>query len=192
MPKGSSQATQQYNTANSNEGTFSNRGTSAYNAMMPELTSEATNPKGLSPSEMATANTANQQSVGGAVGGATSLGNLESGRTRNAGGFAGALDSASRAGSRQLSNDTLKTQQMSNELAESKQQDALKELGSVYGQNTSALNDMMKNANTATSNLTTADQDTTGDIMKGVQMAGSMGMGGAELSQGMNPGMGVA
>ena len=46
MPKGSSQANQQYNAANAGESTMGSRANSSYNAVAPELMSEASNPTG--------------------------------------------------------------------------------------------------------------------------------------------------
>jgi hypothetical protein len=153
---------------------MSGRATAVSNGMMPGLLSDAAGKGGLTPGQMAQANTASQQSVGGSNAGIAGQAQAMAGRTGNPGSMVGAIGDASRGNAKNLSNDALKTQEYSTNMAQQKQQAAMGELGKLYGTNVSGLGDMLKNANQATSNLTTADQDTTGDIMKGAQMATSM------------------
>jgi hypothetical protein len=174
MAKGSGQAEQTFGTSTNNANTMSGRASAVNSAMMPGLTADAAGKGGLTPGQKATMDTASQQSVGGSNAGITGQAGLTAGRSGNPGSMISAIGSADRGNARNLSNDALKTQEYSTNMAQQKQQSAMGELGKLYGTNVSGLGDMLKNANQATSNLTTADQDTTGDIMKGAQMATSM------------------
>jgi hypothetical protein len=174
MAKGSGQAEQTFGTASGDSSTLGGRASAINNGMMPTLLNDAAGKGGLTPGQMATMNTASQQSVGGSNSGIAGQAGLTGGRTGNPGSMVNAIGSADRGNARNLSNDALKTQEYSTNLAQQKQQAAMGELGKLYGTNVQGMGDMLKNANQATSNLTTADQDTTGDIMKGAQMATSI------------------
>jgi hypothetical protein len=174
MAKGEKQAEQTFGTSTDNANTMSGRATAVSNGMMPTLLNDASGKGGLTPTQMAQHDTAAQQSVGGSNAGIAGQAGLTSGRTGNPGSMIGAVGDASRGNAKNLSNDALKTQEYSTGLAQQKQQAAMGELGKLYGTNVSGIGDMLKNANQATSNITTAAQDTTGDIMKGVQMGTSM------------------
>jgi hypothetical protein len=170
MAKGSGQAEQTFGTSSGNASTLGGRASAVNNGMMPGLLNDAAGKGGLTPGQQATMNTASQQSVGGSNAGIAGQAGLTGGRTGNPGSMVGAIGDAARGNAKNLSNDTLKTQEYSTNMAQQKQQAAMGELGKLYGTNVSGMSDMLKNANQATSNLTTADQDTTGDILKGVQM----------------------
>lgn len=174
MAKGSGQAEQTFGTASGNASQLGGRATAVSNGMMPGLLNDAAGKGGLTPQQMATQNTASQQSVGGSNAGIAGQAGLAGGRSGNPGSMIGAVGEAARGNAKNLSNDALKTQEYSTNMAQQKQQAAMGELGKLYGTNVQGMGDMLKNANQATSNLTTADQDTTGDIMKGAQMATSM------------------
>jgi hypothetical protein len=76
-------------------------------AVIPGLEREATNPQGFAPTDVNNMLVAGGEAVGGANAGITGEANLEAARTRNAGGFASALDEAARTKSRQLSTNAL-------------------------------------------------------------------------------------
>jgi hypothetical protein len=78
-------------------------------------------------------NTAVQQSEGGSVGGVTGETNLEAARTRNAGGYQGAVGSASRAASRDLSSKALEIQTNQANLQQQQKQQAMDQLMKLYG-----------------------------------------------------------
>jgi hypothetical protein len=99
----------------------------------PQLESEAVNPEGYTPQQLAYMNTAGQQSVGGSTSGITGTANLEAARTRNAGGFQGAIGSGSRAASKNLSQLALQTQMGQAQLQQQQKQQALQALQSLYG-----------------------------------------------------------
>lgn len=174
MAKGEGQAEQTFGTSTNNANAMSGRAASGYNAMAPTLQADIAGKGGLTPGQKATMDTAAQQSVGGSTAGITGAASLASGRTGNPGSMIAGIGSADRGNARNLSNDALKTQEYSTNMAQQKQQAAMGEMSKLYGTNVSGLGDMLKNANQATSNITTAAQDTTGDIMKGVQMGTSM------------------
>lgn len=174
MAKGSSNAQSTYGSSMNGAGMTQGNAQSAWNGMAPTLLSQASNPTGMTTQQLANENTANNQSTGGSMATAVGRGNLEAGRTHNAGGFGAAIDEAARTAGRTQAAGALNIQNENAKMAQQKQQGALSELGSLYGTNVNGMGEMLKNANQATSNLTTADQDTTGDIMKGAQMATSM------------------
>jgi hypothetical protein len=76
-------------------------------AVIPGLEREATNPQGFAPTDVNNMLVAGGEAVGGANSGITGEANLETARTRNAGGFANALDEAARVKSRALATNAL-------------------------------------------------------------------------------------
>jgi hypothetical protein len=190
MAKGSGQAKQVFNTSTQDANTFQNQGQSTYNAMFPTLQQNATNPQGYSQGDLAKMNTANSQSAGGATAGLTGEANLMAGRTRNPGSMGAGLAEAARTSGRNENQTALKIQEANANLAQQKQQAALGQLGNLYGQNVSGLNDMLGNANKAVGEITAADQAVAGDILGGVKTAAGLGMGAAGMA-GMGPGGGM-
>ncbi len=63
----------------------------------------------------------------------TGQANLTAARTRNSGGFQGAIGSGSRAGSRQLSQNAVQIQAQNEQLKQAQKQQALSSLQSLYG-----------------------------------------------------------
>ena len=108
-----------------------------YHTLFPTLRQNLTNPQGFG-SSMPAINTANQESIGGSLAGAFGQGNLQTARTRNAGGFAPALDEAVRSGQRTLSQNAVGVQEESAALKNEQQQAAEKALGEMYGNNLDA------------------------------------------------------
>jgi hypothetical protein len=128
----------------SNSGTANRRGNKLtsnanelYGTLDPALTAEATNPQGYAPGDLAAMNTASQQSLGGATAGITGTANLEAARSRNAGGFQGAIGSGSRSAMKQNSQNALEVQAENARLKEAQKQQALSSLQSLYGVDTS-------------------------------------------------------
>lgn len=101
--------------------------------LTPQLESEANDPKGYTPQQLAYMNTASQQSLGGSTAGITGEANLAAARTRNAGGFQGAIGSGSRAAQRDLSQNALGIQKSQADLQQQQRQQALQSLQSLYG-----------------------------------------------------------
>ena len=120
-------------TAQTRSGAADTAATQLYDPLTSQLQSEAANPQGYTPQQLAYMNTASQQSLGGSVGGVTGQANLEAARTRNAGGFQGAIGSASRGAQKQLSQNALGIQTQQANLQEAQKQQALQSLQQLYG-----------------------------------------------------------
>lgn len=102
-------------------------------SLVPQLRQEASNPQGYTPQQLAYMNTASQQSLGGGTAATTGDANLTAARTRNAGGFQGAVGSANRGAQRQASQNALGIQQSQANLQQAQKQQALSALQSLYG-----------------------------------------------------------
>jgi len=101
--------------------------------LTPQLEQEATNPEGYTPQQLAYMNTASQQSEGGSTAGITGQSNLQAARTRNAGGYQGAIGSGSRAAQRNLASTAVGIQSQQANLQQQQREQALKSLQSLYG-----------------------------------------------------------
>jgi hypothetical protein len=105
----------QYNTATSNA-------QGLYNQLVPTYTQEATNPQGFGKADLASMNTAAQQSAGGGVAAAEGKAGTEAAANRNLGSFAPALDEASRQATRTLGQEALGVQGENAQLKERQRQ----------------------------------------------------------------------
>lgn len=112
---------------------LSARGTGISDFATPVLEGDIANPKGYTKEQLAYINTANQQSLGGSTAGITGEANLEAARTRNKGGFQGAVGSASRGAMRTLSQNALSVQKAQADLQQQQRSEAIKSLMSLYG-----------------------------------------------------------
>jgi hypothetical protein len=106
--------------------------------LIPTLTKEATNPQGFNPTDVNNMTVASEQSAGGANSGITGQAALQTARSRNAGGFSGALDAAARIKGQQLSSASLGIQDQNAQLKQSQQQEGIKGLSNMYGTDVSA------------------------------------------------------
>lgn len=120
-----------------------------YNFLDPTLKAEATNPQGYTPQQMAYMNTASQQSAGGGAAATTGQANLEAARSKNAGGFQGAIGTANRGTQRQASQNALQVQENQANLQQAQKQQALQSLQSLYGTNSGAGLNYLNSSNTA-------------------------------------------
>ena len=120
-----------------------------YNFLDPALKAEAVNPEGYSPQQLAYMNTASQQSLGGGTAATTGTADLTAARTRNAGGFQGAVGTADRANQRQLSQNALGIQKSQADLQQAQKQQALSALQSLYGTNLTGSEGYLNTSNTA-------------------------------------------
>jgi hypothetical protein len=167
--------------------TLNDQASGTYGFIDPILKAEATNPQGYAPVDLAAMNTASQQSLGGSVGGATGEANLEAARTRNAGGFQGAIASSARSAQRQLSQNALQVQAANAQLKEEQKQKALTQLQQLYGIDQKTALDYLNNSTTALSEenkshplqqgLLTAGTFIS-DLTKGAQNISNMNSGG--------------
>jgi hypothetical protein len=150
-----------------------------YNFLDPQLKQEATNPQGYTPQQLAYMNTASQQSLGGGTAATTGQANLESARTRNAGGFQGAVGTADRAGQRQLSQNSLGIQEDQAKLQQAQKQQALSSLQSLYGQNSAEGLGYLNSSNTALNNENNAPNFWQQYLLTAMQSAGKAAGAGA-------------
>ena len=152
-----------------------------YSKILPVYEGEATNPQGFAKEDLAAMNTASGQSVGGATAGAVGEGNLEAARTRNAGGFAPALDEAVRSGERTLSTNALDVQGKNAALREMNRQAGISGLSSLYSGKMGAMLSALGLGNQSTNALTDAGksgwfQNMT-SLISSLKPGGSMGGG---------------
>jgi hypothetical protein len=121
--------------------TSTNYGTQSQNITAPlvsQLQKQAANPTGFNPTDINNMLVAGEQGAGGANSGITGEANLAAARTRNAGGFSGALDEAARVKNRQLSENALNVQNMNANQKLANQRYAQGELGNIAGMDTRA------------------------------------------------------
>lgn len=108
-------------------------GTDISNYLTPELKAEAENPEGYTPQQKAYMHTASEQSLGGGVAATTGEADLTAARTRNAGGFQGAVGTANRGAQRQLSQNAVGIEADQAKLQQAQRQQALSSLQGLYG-----------------------------------------------------------
>ena len=101
--------------------------------LIPGLEREATNPTGFTPMQKNDMLVSGAEAIGGVNSGVKGLANLETARTRTAGGFSPALDEAARIKSRALGTNALNVSGEDARLAQEKQRFAQGELGNLYG-----------------------------------------------------------
>mgnify|MGYP005814578841 CR=1 FL=1 len=157
-------------TANALSSRYSNAANSIYGTINPVLSTQAI--QGFTPQQLADVNTAGQQSLGGAVSGAVGQANLQAARTRNAGGYQGAIRSAAQAAMKQNSQNALQTQMASIE----QQNKALQALQQLYGTNVAGGLTAL-----GTSNQALNYENQSHPLMQGFQTFGSLvkDLGGA-------------
>lgn len=131
------QAKQTYNTSAALTDTSQANTGNLYNTLVPTYTAEAANPQGFDPTTKANMTTAAEQSAGGALGAATGQAARLAASNKNIGGFAPALDEASRDASKNLSNATLGVQNEDATLKEAKRQQGIQGLQGVENQQNS-------------------------------------------------------
>lgn len=140
MGRGSDQATSSATTAQQNSKAFNSNASGIYGTLIPQLTSEISNPQGFSPTAKANLTTSAQQSTGGATAGASGRGALLAGRTRNAGTADAAIGDAMRSGAQDLSQKSVDIEGQDAELKEHQRQEGLSALQGIYGTNVGATN----------------------------------------------------
>jgi hypothetical protein len=133
MPKKGQQGQAAASTAAGTGAGYSSAATGIGSTLVPELTKEATNPTGLTPTEQNSELVAGEQGAGGANAGIAGQAGLTAARTRNTGALSGVLDEAARAKTRQLSSNALGVANQNTALKTKEQQEGLAGLGSMYG-----------------------------------------------------------
>lgn len=114
-----------------------------------QLQQEATNPQGYTPQQLAYMNTASQQSLGGGEAATAGQANLETARTKNAGGFQGAVGDANRATQKQASQNALGIQSQQANLQQAQRQQALQSLQQLYSTNLGASSSYLSGSDAA-------------------------------------------
>jgi hypothetical protein len=128
-------ATQAANTAQGMTDQYGANAQGLFSSLSPTLQAEAAHPAGMSSADLAAADTAAQQSAGGSQGAAVGSGALRAARTRNAGGADAALGSSARSASQTLGSEAVGTRLKNASLKQQQQQEGLKGMEGLYGQN---------------------------------------------------------
>lgn len=103
-------------------------------SIIPTLTRQAQGQgTGLTPEQKNQMLVSGAEAVGGVNAGLKGAADLATARTRNAGGFSAALDEAARQKGRQMATVGQNVQNLSTNIAQQQQQNALKELQGLYG-----------------------------------------------------------
>lgn len=156
--RGDQQAQTAEGTANNSANTFGGNANSLYSAVAPQLMSEAAHPTGFTPQQEANMTTAAEQGAGGGQAAAVGQGALLGARTKNAGAAADAISEASRQAQNTLSKNTLGIKLASADQANQNRQNALSELGGLYGTSAGASNNALGEvANTSNANTNAAN-----------------------------------
>lgn len=164
-------ANQTYNTSKGLESGAESNATNLYNQLMPEYASEATNPQGFGPADLAATNTASQQSTGGAVASAKGEGALQAARTRNSAGIAPAIEESARDAMRTNSSNALGVQEANAKLKQEQQQAGLAGESSLYGTNTNEVLSSLGLQNAATNDYVDAGKSGWFQNMTGLMSA---------------------
>jgi hypothetical protein len=120
-------------TATGNSAADRSQASQVYGSVVPGLEQAANNPTGYAPTDINNMLTASQEAVGGGNAAVTGEGKLAALRTRNAGGFAPALDEASRIKGRTLATNALGVSNANAQLKQQQQQTARNQLLGLYG-----------------------------------------------------------
>jgi hypothetical protein len=116
-------------------------------SLIPGLERQANTPTGMTPQEKSAALVSGAESLGGTASGIAGQAGLTAARTRNAGGFANALDEAQRIKGRQLATNAQQVSLEDARLAQEKQRTAQQQLAGLYGVDTSRQLEAMGLAN---------------------------------------------
>lgn len=140
MARGSNQATGAATQAQNNSNQLFESGSSIGNFLAPELESQAANPQGFSPTDMAAMDTAGLQSAGGSQAAAVGAGALRDARTRNAGGSDATAAQSGRDASATAARTALGSRVANAEAKQGQRAQALGGLGNLYGTNVTGSN----------------------------------------------------
>lgn len=147
-----------------------------YSSVVPGLEQQANNPQGYGPTDINNMLVASQEGVGGAGAATTGAAKLASLRTRNAGGFAPALDEAARQRAQVLSSNALGVQNADAELKQQQKARAQQQLLGLYGTNTNAALGQMGLANQdLNTELTAGRQGWLQNLEGGLNTLGGLG-----------------
>lgn len=166
-----------------NSGTASSNASNLYSSVVPQLTSEALNPAGFDPTDLAAMNTGAQQSAGGTQAATVGQSGLLAARTKNSGAAAGAIDNSSRNAGEQLSKNALGVRIANANLKQNQQQAGIAGLTGLTGMETAAANNSLGEvANNSNANTNAANESWNWArtiLDPAMQAAGSAAGGGA-------------
>ena len=128
-----SQATNLQGTDSSNAAQANAQAQGINSTLNPFLQNELSHPQGIGQTGLTAELAAGAGGAGGANSGITGQANLEAARTRNASGFAGALDSAARTRQASLANQSEGITAQDQQLKQQQQQEAASGLQGLYG-----------------------------------------------------------
>ena len=140
MGRGNAAAQTAANQANTTSTTDATNAAALYGAVVPQLESQAANPSGYSPTDMAAMRTQAEQGAGGTQASAVGAGALRAARTRNSGAAAKAISDSSRGAGEQLSKENLGIETGNQEMKNSNRRAALSSLTGLTGTETGASN----------------------------------------------------
>jgi hypothetical protein len=133
MPKGvEKQDLANSGTAQNQASTLTGNAAGIYGGLEPTLQAQASAPSGYTPTQMASMNTAGQQSAGGSQAATVGQGGLYEARTGNAGGAQNAIGAGTRAAGANLSKAAVGTAVDNADLQQKQRQSALAGLGGLY------------------------------------------------------------
>lgn len=162
-----------YNTSSGLETGSANNANNLYGQLNSAYSSEAANPQGFSPTEVADMNTSAQQSAGGSMAGAVGQANLQGAANRNSGSFAPAIDDAARGAQKTLSSDALGVQNQNALLKESQRQSGLAGLSGLQGEQNNDVLSSLGLENSSNNSLIQAGQSGWFQNMLGLMNAGA-------------------
>lgn len=178
MARGSTQANTAATSAQGLSNTLQGNSQALYGSLAPQLESEAANPQGYGPSDMAAMNTAAQQSAGGTQAAATGQGALLAGRTKNAGTADAAIASSARSAGQQASQRAVQNQAGNAQEKAHQQQAGLTGLEGLTNAQTNAsigaLGQVAPNVNAST-NAANASWDWSKDLFDPILQAQAAG-----------------
>ena len=176
MARGSNQANTAATSANNLSNAYADNASNIYGALTPELEGMASHPAGMSPSDLAKANTSVLQSAGGSNASSVGQGALLGARSRNAGAPAAAIAESVREGGQRAGEGTLGVDLANEKLKQQQQQEGLGGLQSLYGSNLggsiNALGETAANVN-ANTNAYNSSYDWANSILDPYLQAGS-------------------
>lgn len=172
-------------TATGNASQYGNTAGQVGGTLIPTLTQQATNPQGLSPTDLNNELVAGEQAAGGATGAINDKAALTAERTNNTGNLSALMDQAARRQGQTLSQNALGVQSQNANLKQQQQQSALKGLEGMYGTDVGA---QLKSMGISDEDLNTAlSAGKSGWLQQGLGVAGTlsgMGLGAAKVAMG--------
>jgi hypothetical protein len=184
MPKGvAGDQLKNSGTADSLSSGLTGQAASIYGGLAPQLQAEAAHPAGFTPTQVASQNTAAQQSAGGSQAATAGAGGLYAARTKNAGAAQNAIGAGTRGAGANLSKAAVGVQNNQADLQQKQKQEGLAGLGGLYSTDLSGGEKALGLSNEALTGAAQSDSMNPWNkillqAMSNGQQAATMGMGG--------------